>query len=217
MTQHTKLALATFAVGFVVEAGTEVYQFLSSGSTASSGAGVYYFGLATTVVGFYLIYRGRTEWTEEHRRLVRHGHRAAGVALAIFAAATVAIAVVGTLTGADHGAPFWMGAFVGGAVALAIANFFLGLLLLVYRLVGPVGRIVGASGFVWALVVAVLTGSVVSQRFLSLLDAFVTNPLSLVTSFAPLAFTMAPLFVTYALYTAAYGDAFRSLSKTSHR
>lgn len=212
MPEQTRLGLVTFAIGFVVEGATETFQFFANGYTATSWAGFYYFGLATTIAGFYLIYRGRTEWTDEHRRLVRHGHRAAGFSLAFFAAGTLAIAVVGGVSGTAAGAPFWIEALVGGAVAFAIGNFFLGLLLVVYRIVGPIGRSLGIGAFAWSLGIAGLTGWMVGQKFLTLLGEFVTNPLNLVAGFAPLAFTMAPLFVTYFLLTAAYWDAYRNLA-----
>jgi hypothetical protein len=207
MTRSTRLALATFALGFVVEAGTEAYQFFAHGYRTQAWPGFYYVGLGTTVAGFYLIYRGRGEWTDSHRRLVKHGHRAAWAALALFAVATVLIVVAGLAFGTHSGAPLWLEALVGGAVAVAFGNFFLGLLLIVYRLVGPLGRALALAAFVWSLGVALLTGWIVGQEYVSLLQQFVSDPLTLVASFAPLAFAMAPLFVTYFLLTGAYLDA----------
>ncbi len=213
MTKRTRLALATFAIGFVVEGATEAYQFFSHGYLAQAWPGFYYVGLGTTAAGFYLIYRGRSEWTDAHRRLLRHGHRAAWAALALFAAATLTIVVAGLTFQSSQGVPLWLEALVGGAVSVALGNFFLGLLLVVYRLVGPVGRALGVTAFAWSLGVALLTGWIVGQQFLSLLQQFLTDPLRLVASFAPLAFAMAPLFVAYFLLTATYWDAFHQMSQ----
>jgi len=190
-----------------------MYQFFSAGYTHRGWIGFYYVGLVTTGIGFYLMYRGRHEWTETHHRSVRRGHHLLWVALAIFIGAVGAIAVLGALEGSPgHGGPpsvvVWI---VGGLVALAFGNFFLSLVVLVERLVGPVGRLVSWAAFAWSLGVAVLTGYIVGNGFLNLLHQFFTNPLGLVVSFAPLAFVMAPLFVTYFLFAVAYSEAYLRL------
>ncbi len=214
MTLSIRLALLAFLVGFAVEGATEAYQLLAAGYLHQGWIGFYYLGLATTGAGFYLIYRGRHEWTELHRRSVRHSHRFLWAAVALFAGATVAIAGLGTLIGgtATVGPPLWVGWVAGGLVTLALGNFFLSLVLVVYRLVGRWGRTLAVAAFAWALGVAVLTGSIVSDGFLTLFHEFLTNPLGLVVSFAPLAFVMAPLFVAYFLFVGAYADAYRHVT-----
>ncbi|MGA7845655.1 MAG: hypothetical protein WCB18_01005 [Thermoplasmata archaeon] len=211
MTRAIRIALETFVFGFVVEGGTEVYQFLSGGHQV--WIGLYYFGLITTGVGFYLMYRGRHEWTESHRHSIRRGHRLLWAALGIFIGAAAIIAVLGSLEGGPgHGGPpavlAWI---VGGLVALAFGNFFLGLVVLVERLVGPVGRVISWLAFAWSLGVAVLAGYMVGSEFQKLLHQFFTNPLGLIVSFAPLAFVIAPLFVAYFLFAGAYTDAYLRL------
>ena len=210
MTRLLRLALLTLAVGFLVEAGTEAYQFFTLGYLHRAWVGFYYVGLVTTGLGFYLIFRGRQEWTELHRRSVLHGHRHLWVAVGLYAGATVAIVILGTLDGApSSGAPpLAVVALVGGLVALAFGNFFLSLVLIVLRLLSPLGRVLAWTAFGWSLGVAVLTGVIVGQAFPTLLHEFFAAPLSLVVSFAPLAFAMAPLFVTYFLLALAYGDAY---------
>ncbi len=213
MTRTIRLALATFVVGFVVEAGVEVYQFVSYGLSQPGWIGFYYVGLVATGLGFYFMYRGRHEWTELHRRNVYRGHRLLWAAIAIFAGAVGAIAVVGTWQGNPSGpgpSPViaWV---VGGLVALAFGNFFLSLAVLVDRLVGKVGKVVAWSAFGWSLGVAGLTGLVVGDEFTSLLHEFFTNPFGLVVSFAPLAFVIAPLFVSYLLFAVAYSEAYLRL------
>lgn len=216
MTRTIRLALATFAVGFLVEAGTELYQFLSYGIRLHTWIGLYYVGLLTTGLGFYLMYRGRHEWTDAHRRRVIRGHQHLATAVAIFVGALIAIAVLSQFSsfrsGGASASPFaWV---VGGLVAVSFANFFLGLTTLVARLVGRWGRLCAWAGFAWSLGVAVLTGAIVGGEFPTLLDQFFSDPLALIVSFAPLAFVIAPLFVSYLLFAAAYLDAWRALRRT---
>ncbi len=216
MTRTIRLALATFVVGFLAEAAAEIYQFVSYGISEPGWIGFYYVGLVTTGLGFYLMYRGRHEWTELHRRNVHRGHRLLWAALAIFGGAVVIIAILSrTLGGPESPGPSPVFAWlVGGLVALAFGNFFLGLAMLVDRLAGKIGRLLAWIGFGWALGVAVLTGLIVGGEISSLVSQFFTNPLGLIVSFAPLAFVIAPLFVCYLLFSAAYTEAFLRLRKT---
>jgi hypothetical protein len=214
MTFHTRWALRTFALGFVVEAATEAYQFVSTeGSQHAAWVGFYYIGLLTTGLGFYLIYRGRHEWTDLHRNRLRHGHRALAVAVAMFVAAAIGLGLIAYATGPSNpgGAPGWAVALVGGLVALSLGNFFLSLVLIVLALVGPVGRALAWAGFAWSLGVAGLTGLVVGEQIRTLLGDLFSNPFGLIVGFAPLAFVLSPLFVAYVLFVAAYWDAYRHL------
>jgi hypothetical protein len=207
MSRAIQIALATFVFGFVIEGGTEIYQFVSYGHPV--WVGLYYIGLVTTGAGFYFMYRGSHQWAQAHLPKVRRARWLLWAALAMFIGAVAAIAVLGWLEGGPgHGAPspliVWT---VGGLVALAFGNFFLGLVVLVEPLVSRIGRILSWTAFAWSLGVAVLTGYGVGKDFLTLLHEFFTNPLGLIISFAPLAFVIAPLFVTYFLFAGAYTDA----------
>ncbi len=211
MSLTIRLALLTFAVGFAVEGATEAYQFASYGYLHTGWIGLYYVGLATTCIGFYLMYRGRHEWNALHRESVRRSHRFAWSALALFLGAMAAIALLALALGpsSTDRTPLILVALVGAGVALAFGNFFLGLVLLVRHLVSRWGLYLAWGAFLWSLGVAVLTGLVVGSEFPTLLSAFFIDPLSLFVAFAPLAFTMAPLFVAYGLFTVAYLDAER--------
>lgn len=218
MTKTIRLALETFVIGFLAEAATEIYQLLSYGVSQPGWIGFYYIGLVTTGLGFYLMYRGRHEWTELHRRNVYRGHRLLWAALAIFGGAVLTIALFSTIRGGSSGSPTatalaWL---VGGLVALSFGNFTLGLALLVDRLAGRVGRILAWSGFAWSLGVAALAGLIVGGEFSSLVSEFFTNPLGLIVAFAPLAFVMAPLFVSYLLFAGAYSEAYLRL-RAAHK
>jgi len=215
MTRTIRIALVTFVVGFLAEAAAEIYQFVSYGISQPGWIGFYYVGLLTTGIGFYLMYRGRHEWTDLHRRNVHRGHRLLWAALAIFGGAVATIAILGWTLGSSGspGVPPVFAWLVGGLVALAFGNFFLGLATLVDRLAGRVGRLLAWTGFGWSLGVAVLTGLIVGGEISSLVGQFFTNPLGLIVSFAPLAFVIAPLFVSYLLFAAAYTDAYLRLRK----
>jgi hypothetical protein len=212
----TEVALATFILGFVIEASTGLFQLLSYGSSRPAWIGLYYAGLVATAVGFYFLYRGRHEWTEHHRKRVVRGHQLLWTAALIFAAAFGVIAAVSAFSGAGGpGAPSPVVAgVVGGLVALAMGNFFLGLATLVDRLCGRFGRILAWAGFAWSLGVAVLTGLMVGNQLPSLLHEFLSSPATLIASFAPLAFVMAPLFVAYSLFAVAYADAYLGVRRT---
>ncbi|MGA8603641.1 MAG: hypothetical protein WB788_01055 [Thermoplasmata archaeon] len=216
MTRTIRIALATFIVGFVAEAATEIYQFVSYGISQPGWIGFYYVGLVTTGLGFYLMYRGRHEWTDLHRRNVRRGHRLLWAALAIFGGAVVTMAILSSALGSSEspGVSPVFAWLIGGLVALAFGNFFLGLAVLVDRLAGPIGRLLAWIGFGWSLGVAVLTGLIVGGEISSLVRQFFTNPLGLIVSFAPLAFVIAPLFVSYLLFAAAYTEAYLRLRKS---
>ncbi len=219
MTLTIRIALATFVVGFLTEAGAELYQFLSYGLDRPGWIGFYYVGLITTGLGFYLMYRGRHEWTDLHHRNVRRSHRLLGSAVVIFVGAVGAIALLGIGENGAGGvgpAPVieWL---VGGLVALSFGNFFLSLVTLIDRIAGRLGRLLARIAFAWSLGVAVLTGFLVGNEFSALLHEFFTNPLGLVISFAPLAFVIAPLFVTYFLFAAAYAEAYRRLRPRGDR
>ncbi len=213
MTRSIRLALTTFIGGFLIEAATELYQLVTYG-VGWSGSGILtYAGLAATLLGFYLMYRGRHEWTEEHHRNVRRGHRSLWAAVGMFLVAVVAIGVLATEVGpgldTNAFAPLvWI---VGGLVALAFGNFFFGLLTLVAKLVRRFGQILTWVAFGWSMGVAVLTGYVIGGQFPELLSEFLRNPLLLFASFAPLAYVMAPLFVSYLLFAGAYADALMRL------
>jgi hypothetical protein len=63
-------ALAVILFGFALEGVTEVYQFLQRGSLAQ-GPLVYYTTLATTILGFYLMFLGFREWHAFHPKPAR--------------------------------------------------------------------------------------------------------------------------------------------------
>jgi hypothetical protein len=63
-------ALSVLLAGFLVEGATEAYQFVQR-TTLGLGWPEYYTTLATTILGFYLMFLGLREWRIFHPRPVR--------------------------------------------------------------------------------------------------------------------------------------------------
>ena len=211
-------AIGTLISGFAVEGGTELYQFLSRDDLVQ-GPIAYYGTLATTVLGFYLMFLGLREWHAFHPRSRREratpGKRALPwFALGLWAGGTVMTAIVwlalgSTFTGTT---PFWIGWPVGGMVVLAFGNFFFGLRREADLAGSTWGVGLGWAAFLWSLGVAVIAGVVVGDRAFLLLTEFVTNWGNLITSIGPIVVAMSPLFVSYALLIAVFGFAVRPAS-----
>jgi hypothetical protein len=223
-------ALAVLAGGFVVEGGTEVYQFLSRGSLGTGSAAIYYLTLVTTVLGFYLMFRGLHEWSLFHPRARNRPPRAVGATgapsparpvpwrgLALFGGGAIATAILNVILGGlgRGGSPFVIAWLVGGIVVLAFGSFFLSL----ERTLRPFADRWGAGmtvvAAVWALGTSVVAGLVIGERSLGLLADFFTNWTALVELIAPIVVAMSPLFVAYGLLTIAYIRV--AVSLPSHR
>ncbi|MDE1880657.1 MAG: hypothetical protein KGI89_08930 [Euryarchaeota archaeon] len=217
LTETIRLALATFLIGFTIEGATEIYQFVSYDVNQPGWVGFTYLGLATTIFGFYVMYRGRHEWTDLHRKNIHRGHKFLWTAAAIFGVAVLGIAVLGSVHGAAAASstPPVVAWTIGGLIALAIANFFLGLAVLVDHLVGRSGKVLAWSGFGWSLGVAILAGAMIGAQFTTLFVAFFTAPIRLFTDFGPLTYFLSPLFVSYGLLAVAYFEALRRLPRVA--
>jgi hypothetical protein len=198
-------------LGFAVEGATELYQFLARGNLVQ-GAAEYYTTLATTLLGFYLMFLGLRERHAFHpsvrpKRSATGARRWPWFGLSLWAGGT---AVTGLLSialggGSANVAPFWVAWPVGGVVVLAFGNFFFGL-----RKEAELGgsrwaAALGWTAFVWSLGVAAVAGLVVGERILQLIGEFVSNWVALVASIGPVVVAMSPLFVTYGLMIGAFG------------
>jgi hypothetical protein len=197
--------------GFIVEGGTEVYQFLARGDLVQ-GPLAYYTTLATTILGFYLMFLGLREWHAYHprpeRRHATSGRRPVpwfGLGLWGGGTAMTALVVIGWGSGVTDGAPFWIAWPVGGIVVWAFGNFFFGLRKEAQLQGSPWGNGLGWAAFLWSLGVAVLAGVVVGVRAVLLLTEFFTNWGQLISSIGPIVVAMSPLFVAYCLVIGAFG------------
>jgi hypothetical protein len=201
--------------GFGVEGATEAYQFLARGNLVQ-GPIVYYTTLATTILGFYLMFLGLREWHTFHPKASRtkpvsEKRRWPWLGLVLWAGGTAMTAVLGLElgNGGTGTAPFWIAWPVGGVVVLALGSFFMGLRTELQLLGSSRGNAVGWAAFIWSLGVAAFAGYVVGYGVLVLLTEFVTNWVSLVASIGPVVVAMSPLCVTYALMIGAFWMAVR--------
>jgi hypothetical protein len=131
--------------------------------------------------------------------------------LVLLLGGTAATALLNGLEGTSgpNDPPFWVVWTVGGLVVLGFGNFFLGLRNLVRRFETRFGNVLGWSAFAWSLGVSVITGNLVGNQIVVFLHEFFTNWVALIVTFAPVANSMAPLFVTYFLLAGAYAAARR--------
>ena len=205
-------------LGFAVEGVTELFQFLDRGNLAQ-GPVEYETTLATTILGFYLMFLGLREWhtfnpMPQRVKPFPADSRFPRFGLGLWAGGTLATGALSLALGGAGSAPIWVAWPVGGLVVWAFGNFFFGLRAEAQRLGSNSGRVAGWVAFAWSLVVATLAGRVVGDRAIMLLTEFVTSWVALVASFAPIVVAMSPLFVTYSLLIGAFWPARRKLQET---
>jgi hypothetical protein len=204
-------AIPALVVGFLLEALTEVYQFATRGSPVSSSSLGYYVSLATTILGFYFLWRGLHEWNRAGPRPVAPGsRRSLREPLAILCGGVAAAAgwdiLLGQVGHGDTPAPLaWV---VGGVMVLAVGSFFLSLARRAAPFQGAPGRALGWAAFGWSLATSVVAGLVLGQGIVGLFVDFFTSWPKLIVSLAPFIGAIAPLFVAFFLVTAAYVDAY---------
>jgi hypothetical protein len=208
--------LAILFLGFGTEAATEVYQFLARGNLVQ-GPVVYYLTLATTILGFYLMFLGLREWHAFYPNRepaaptpMRRPWPWFGLSLWVGGTVLTAIASLAFGSGGTDPAPPWIAWPVGGLVVLAFGRFFFGLRREAARLGSPFGNALGWTAFVWSVGVATIAGLVVGERAVDLLSEFVTNWVALIASVGPIVVAMSPLFVAYALTISAFWPSLRS-------
>ncbi len=207
-------AIVALEIGFLLEAGSEVYQLETTvGPVGSSPVG-YYAGLAAAILGFYFFWRGLHEWSRLRPKPARGpGSPSPGEPVGILAAGIVATALWNFArhdVGAGDSPPAlaWV---VGGLLVLAVGSFFLSLQRRVAFVQGPVARGLGWAAFLWSLGVSVVAGLVLGQAIVGLFIDFFTSWPALFRALAPFIATISPLFVAFALIAGAYLDAVRRL------
>jgi hypothetical protein len=205
--------LLVLMAGFATEGGTELFQFLERGSLAQ-GPVVYYTTLATTLLGFYLMFLGVREWRSFHpkskpARLGSGSRPIPWFGLVLWSAGTAATAGLSMIVGlgGPGSAPYFVAWPVGGIVVLAFGDFFFGLRKLVDPYGSPPGRALGWTAFAWSIGVATIAGLVIGERVIVLVTELVTNWVALVASLGPFVIAMSPLALTYGLLLAAYWPA----------
>ena len=217
MSLSLRVALFTFAVGFLVVGVFDAFRFFSADYLRQTSLSLPYVGMAASMLGFYLMFRARRGLDETYLRSALEGKQSILAAVGIYLATAISIAILGVRVGASNAPeiPLWAVVAVGAAVALSLGNFFLGLVLIVRDLIGKWTGAVAWFAFVWSLGVAVVTGVAVAEQLPTLVHEFFANPLFLVVSYIPLAFVMTPLFLTFLLLGAVYWVAERNVTRSS--
>ncbi len=213
-------AIVAFLVGFALEAGSEIYQFVVTVRSVQTSAFGYYLSLGTTLLGFYFFWRGFHEWNRLHPRPPRPRRRSVSRPfLLLLLGGIVAVAALDFLVGAvgaswPHAVLAWV---VGGVIVAAFGMFFLSLEMIVSPYQHRWGLASGWAAFAWSLGVSVLAGLALGQVIVQLVVDFFTNFPQLFVDLAPFIFALAWLFVAYGLYIVAYLDAYGRAPGTSRR
>jgi hypothetical protein len=202
-------AFQAFVVGFMLEAGTEVYQLATGLGWWSATSLGYYTGLATSALGFYFFWRGFHEWNRLPRSSLRIRRTTIPWGLVSMLAggivATGLLSVAQGSVGAGDSPPplAWT---VGGVMVVAYGSFFYSLRRMVAPYQAGAGRVVGWAAFAWSLVIATIAGLVLGERIVGLFVDFFTNWTALLVALMPFVTANAPLFVAFLLLTIALLD-----------
>lgn len=196
-----------------MEAATEVYQFITTVRSAQTTAFGYYLSIATTLLGFYFLWRGLHEWNRLSPRQARsHAVRVPWTSVSFLVGGIVATAVLDGASGTvgSTSTPPVLAWIVGGVMVLAFGSFFLNL----RRMVAPYQSwrvsLLGWGEFVWALGVSVVAGLALGKAIVELFINFFTSWPALILNLAPFIFDCAPLFVTFGLLSIGYAMAYRN-------
>ncbi|MHB8351209.1 MAG: hypothetical protein ACYDFT_00700 [Thermoplasmata archaeon] len=189
-----------------------MYQFLERGDLVQ-GPIVYYTTLATTILGFYLMFLGLREARSFPSQPVRPMSESLGrpwpwLGLSLWVGGTGMTLILAALLGEGRPkTPLWIVGPVGGIVVLALGSFFLGLRKEAYLPGARWRNLLGWAAASWSLIVAGISGLVVGERAVVLLGEFVTNWVQLVASVGPIVVALSPLCVTYTLMIGAFWPA----------
>lgn len=213
--RHAIVALVT---GFLLEAVTEVYQFVTAVRSANTSPGAYYLSLALTLVGFYFLWRGLHEWNRLAPRRARttDSRGIPWMAIILLTGGVAATALVNIALGTvgDGDTPPPLAWAVGGVMVLAFGAFFLNLRRMVAPTQTPIGQTLGWVAVGWSLVISTFAGLALGQVIVGLFVDFFTNWTALILALAPFIFVTSPLFVTFGLLSVAYADAYRRAAAT---
>ncbi len=207
-------AIRPLIVGFLMEALTEIYQFVTTARSIQTTVVGYYLSLVATIAGFYFLWRGIHEWNRLRPRpkLRAVPRPIPWIPISMLLGGVVATALFnigwGSVGAGDS--PPLLAWIVAGVMVLAIGSFFLTLREHVAPWQRPTVQILGWVAFVWALGVSVIAGLALGQAIVGLFIDFFTNWTALILSLAPFIFAIAPLFVAYILLAIGYSLAYSS-------
>jgi hypothetical protein len=200
-------ALVSFLAGFILEAASELYQFVGHGVTPGVAAAAYFAGLASTLLGFYFFWRGGFEWSRlQHAGAKAFPRRPARVSitLAVFGIVSVAAWNFATQTVGAGDTPSPLAWLVGGVFVWAVAAFFLSLRDRLRPFHGTALAVPGWIALAWAFGIATASGLLLGQEIFGLFVDFFTNWTQLFDALGPFVAAVSPLFVAFALISVVY-------------
>jgi hypothetical protein len=219
MAAHLRWSLAVFATGFAVEAILDVYRLTARMSLAVSSGTLFLISAGATVLALLFLGLGQHEWNELHRSRVLRAHAAFLLVLVLSAVAVGSVAYALYRPGALP-AP-WLALEVGVMVAGARIMIFVTYTLVVFHLVGTVGKSLLGLSALAAVPVAYDVGRLVETRvgvYLAPVPTSASIPSTLVQGLVdPLLALLVWLFVSDGLPLAAYVDAHHRVVRQTRR
>lgn len=211
MTVNLRLSLAIFSIGFAIEGAGASYSLLTHSSQLPGGGTLLFVSPAFTVLGLLFLFIGRHEWSELHRRRVRHAHATFGLVVLFLAVAAAPIAYFGEVAPAGD-TPAWAPALFGAAIAGFLLFTYVTYALVVFHLVGGGGKVAVGLAVVWSAVIGFEVGALLSGQFGTFVLAVRNRSLSAAGIAAPVSFELSLLFGAYFLFLAAFLDAHRRVA-----
>lgn len=204
MTVNLRLSLTVFTLGFAAES-VSGFITLATGATELPFHGlVLALTPAFSALGILLLWLGRHEWNELHRRRVGHVNAAFAATIVATVCAGVPVAYFGLAGGTGSG---WVGLEFGAAVAVIFAVTFVTYALVAGHLVGRVGKVAMGVGLAWAVVVSGLIGLALTPEFGTIVRLVGARSLAVGGLFRPILLLDALLAFSYLAFFVAFLDA----------
>ncbi len=205
MPPNLRLALSIFTIGFAIEAGVNAYDLIVGSSKGTTGEILFLIGVVATLLGILFLTLGRHEWNELHHARVRHAHLTflTVILLAVAAAGPVAYYAYNS----SVAIPSWLAYEVGAAVAASLFFSFILYAVIVYHLLGRLGRGILVAALVAAVPVVAFVGNLIAGHILTYLATVRSSPTKLAALVEPVASYLSYMFLAYALFAVAFINA----------
>lgn len=211
MAPNLRLSLSIFTIGFLIEAGEDVYSLMFHASKQLAGETLFVVGVVATVVGMIFLTIGRHEWNELHRTRVGHAHATFLTVVLLGAAAAGPLAYYGYNPSVTI--PSWISYEAGAAIAASLFFSFILYAVIVYHLLSPGGRATLAVALAAAVPVAGVVGFFVARDIPTYLATVRASPTKLTTLVEPVVSYLSYMFLAYALFAVAFMDAHRRVAQ----
>lgn len=205
MPPNLRLALTIFTIGFAIEAGEDAYDLVVGSAKGATGETVFLIGAAATLLGILFLTIGRHEWNELHHARVRHAHLTLLVVIVLALAAAGPVAYYGY--NSSVAIPSWLAYEVGAAVAASLFFSFVLYAVIVYHLLGSVGRGILVAALVAAIPVVGFVGYLIAGDIPTYLATVRSSPTKLASLVQPIASYLSYMFLAYALFAVAFINA----------